>query len=72
MTTQATNHRRKQLFSIEQGLRPWNEVADEYFKRTGERISRTRCWQIAQAAERKIRASLAGSPARRNGGEVRQ
>ena len=36
------------------GLRPWTEVADALAERTGQRISPSRCQQIAREAERKI------------------
>lgn len=47
-------------FCLDQQLRPWREVAEEYFKRTGEKLSRGRCLQIAQRAEAKIRAAFIG------------
>lgn len=50
---------RYQRFSNEQCLRPWQTVADEWFERTGQRISKQRCFQIAERAEQKIRAALA-------------
>ena len=49
-------------FSHENELMPWDEVADEYNRRSGENLCRARVWQIAQSAQKKIRdAILAGS-----------
>lgn len=45
-------------FANEQGLMPWERVADELAKRTGRRISRARVMQIGQAAERKFVEAL--------------
>jgi uroporphyrinogen-III synthase len=47
-------------FSSAQGLRPWPEVAAEYGRRTGEKISHQRAWQIGKRAEAKLRRALKG------------
>lgn len=47
-------------FAYAQELMPWDQISEELFRRTGKRISGTRCWQICQRAEEKLRAALRG------------
>jgi hypothetical protein len=49
-----------QAFAIEQRLMPWETVAKRWHELSGQRISKQRCWQIAQRAEEKIRQALRG------------
>jgi hypothetical protein len=40
------------------GLRPWKDVAAQFYQRTGERVSPKRAHQIAAAALRKMAKAL--------------
>ncbi len=48
-----------QQFSREQELLPWHLVAAAWNRKSGEAITRGQAWEIAKAAERKLRVALA-------------
>lgn len=48
-----------QSLADEQGLMPWRDVRDAWQAISGERLSRSRVWQIGLRAEAKLRAALA-------------
>jgi hypothetical protein len=45
-------------FASRHGLRPMHEVRDEWQRRSGERLSRARVFQILKAAEEKMAKAL--------------
>lgn len=49
----------------DQTLMPWADIANEWHRRSGERISGTRAWQIANGALRKIKEAFTPTPAPR-------
>lgn len=52
------NATRAHRFACEQRLMRWEDVREAWFRKSGERISRARCWQIAMAAQRKMAKQL--------------
>jgi hypothetical protein len=57
VTNDASNGE-SQAFAKQNDLLPWDEVAAEVSRRTGEPITRGRCQQIAAEAEDKIADAL--------------
>lgn len=58
MSTRQQNAAIGREFTHEQGLLPWEAVRDEWNRRSGENITRTRVWQIAMRAQRKMARQL--------------
>lgn len=58
MIRDTKKQRQMQRFSHAQNLMPWDQVAAAWNQRSGQNITRNRVWQIAHAAEQKLRKAL--------------
>lgn len=56
------SHSSAMQFAFGQNLRPWPEVAAEWHRRSGQRLTRARAFQIAKRAEEKMREQLLQDP----------